>query len=81
MNTVSPRRYAAGMTSTHDREETMSDSRSGETVARPTECPFCHGRAVDTLARIITVTTCWRCRHCDATWTIAGLPGASAQPR
>jgi hypothetical protein len=34
-------------------------------------CPFCNGRAVDTLAKVITVTTYWRCRECDKTWTIA----------
>ena len=42
-----------------------------ETVTRPTMCPFCKGKAVDTLAKVITVTTYWRCRKCDKTWTIA----------
>ena len=51
----------------------MPDSRSDETVARPTACPFCNGRKFDTLAKVITVTTTWRCRECDGTWTIAGV--------
>ena len=42
-----------------------------ETIARPKICPFCSGRAVDTLAKVITETTFWRCRECDKTWTIA----------
>jgi ribosomal protein L37AE/L43A len=41
------------------------------TIARPSECPFCGGKAVDTLAKVITVTTYWRCRECEKTWTIA----------
>lgn len=45
------------------------------TDARPrqTACPFCRGSAVDTLAKVITATTCWRCRECEKTWTIASL--------
>lgn len=49
----------------------MSESRVSEPVTRPTACPFCHGNAVDTFAKFITVTTFWRCRTCDKTWTIA----------
>lgn len=49
-----------------------------ETIARPTICPFCGGKAVDTLAKVITVTTYWRCRECDKTWTIASQ---AASPR
>ena len=33
-------------------------------------------QAVDTLAKVITVTTYWRCRECDKTWTIASQAAA-----
>jgi hypothetical protein len=33
---------------------------------------------VDTLAKVITVTTFWRCRNCSGTWTIAGM---ASRPR
>ena len=59
----------------------MSDSRDEAVVTRPSECPFCHGRAVDTLAKIITITTFWRCRTCDATWTIASRAPSPARAR
>jgi transposase-like protein len=49
----------------------MYESRFDEKMVRPSMCPFCNGNAVDTLAKAITVKTCWRCRHCDRTWTIA----------
>ena len=48
------------------------------TIPRPSLCPFCGSRAVDTLAKVITVTTYWRCRGCDKTWTIASQ---TAPPR
>lgn len=41
-----------------------------EAVSRPSQCPFCNGRAVDTLAKVITPDTSWRCRLCEKTWTI-----------
>jgi ribosomal protein L37AE/L43A len=53
---------------------TILDSRSADGSARPAMCPFCHGKAVDTQATSITVTTHWRCLECDRTWTIAGRP-------
>jgi len=53
-------------------KNSMSDSP--ETVTRPTECPFCKGKAIDTLAKVLTVRTMWRCRKCEQTWTIATLP-------
>ena len=56
-----------------NRNNDMPDSRSNETVARPTVCPFCKGRIIDTLAKVISVTTTWRCRECDGTWTIASV--------
>jgi uncharacterized protein with PIN domain len=56
----------------------MSDSRF-ETVPRPTVCPFCNGKVIDTLAKVITATTFWRCKQCDGTWTIASR-AASVRP-
>lgn len=44
-----------------------------ETVMRPTMCPFCKSKIIDTRAKVITATTCWRCRECEGTWTIASL--------
>jgi ribosomal protein L37AE/L43A len=57
----------------------MPDSKFDENVARPGVCPFCKGRIIDTLAKVITVTTVWRCRECDQTWTIAGLRASSTR--
>jgi hypothetical protein len=57
------------------------DTQSPEALTRPTACPFCQGKRFDTLAKVITDTTCWRCRECDKTWTIASLPGASPHSR
>ena len=54
----------------------MFERRDGMTVERPTTCPFCKGRIVGTLAKVINTLTLWRCRSCDRTWTIASL-----QPR
>jgi len=63
------------------KETGMSDLRLNEAVTRPTNCPFCQSRAVDTLAKIITITTFWRCRHCDGTWTIASRQPTPARIR
>jgi len=41
----------------------MRDLEPGD-VTRPTRCPFCNGKIIDTLAKVITVTTFWRCREC-----------------
>jgi ribosomal protein L37AE/L43A len=49
------------------------DSRSDKAVTRPTVCPFCKGKVIDTLAKVLTERTFWRCRTCEATWTIASL--------
>ena len=49
-------------------------------VTWPTVCPFCKGKVIDTLAKVISVTTLWRCRVCDTTWTIARL-APPARPR
>jgi hypothetical protein len=59
----------------------MADPLFTEAVTRPTGCPFCKGRIIDTLAKVITVTTLWRCRECERTWTIASRLGASPRLR
>jgi ribosomal protein L37AE/L43A len=56
------------------------ESRSAGTVPRPTACPFCNGKVIDTLAKVYTVTTFWRCKQCDETWTIASLAASSRRP-
>jgi len=50
----------------------MSNSDT-DNVTRPARCPFCNGTVLDTLARVITVNSMWRCRHCEKTWTIKSL--------
>jgi len=47
-----------------------------QTVARPAMCPHCHGTKFETLAKAVTVTSLWRCRECERTWTIASQAGA-----
>ena len=59
----------------------MFESRLDEQVARPTVCPFCKSKAVDTLGRIFTVKTLWRCRQCEETWTIASVAASLPRPR
>jgi ribosomal protein L37AE/L43A len=59
----------------------MSESPLNGAVSRPTRCPFCTGRIIDTLAKMITVTTFWRCRECGGTWTIATHAASSADRR
>jgi ribosomal protein L37AE/L43A len=59
----------------------MSDSRLAAPIARPTACPFCQGKRVDTLARTITAATLWRCRECEETWTIASRAAPTARSR
>lgn len=36
---------------------------------------------IDTLAKVINAQTCWRCRECDATWTLESQAAASATNR
>jgi len=48
----------------------MRDSQSVQEVKRPAACPSCESKTVDTLAKVYTETTVWRCRQCDETWTI-----------
>jgi ribosomal protein L37AE/L43A len=57
----------------------MSESRFNKAITRPTMCPFCEGKRVDTLAKTITVTTLWRCRECNETWTIAGREASTVR--
>ena len=56
----------------------MSDPRFTEPIPRPAHCPFCRSKVIDTLAKIVTPTSFWRCRQCEKTWTIGGQP---ASPR
>ena len=58
---------------------TMYEPTIGEVVKRPTTCPFCKGKIIDTLAKVVTATTFWRCLECDKTWTIAGLRPSSVR--
>jgi ribosomal protein L37AE/L43A len=57
----------------------MSELPFNEKVARPTMCPFCKSKVVDTLAKVITATTFWRCRTCEGTWTISSLGTSPAR--
>lgn len=58
----------------------MSDWLPDEAVARPTTCPFCQGKVIDTLAKVITPLSLWRCRKCEGTWTLASRGGPSNRP-
>ena len=58
----------------------MFESRDGDhPVTRPAACPFCKGRIIDTLAKVISDSALWRCRQCGETWTIAGLARSSSR--
>lgn len=48
-------------------------------VSRPTACPFCHKKIIDTLAKVISTSTHWRCLSCNATWTIASLAASTTR--
>ena len=54
---------------------------SPEPAARPTACPFCNSNRFDTLAKVITVNTWWRCRECEGTWSIASQQAAAPRAR
>jgi len=56
--------------------DTMAESRPDSAVTRPATCPSCQGRVIDTLAKVITPETRWRCRGCDHTWTVAQTAAA-----
>ncbi len=59
----------------------MSELDPNDAITRPTRCPFCQGRVIDTLAKVITVSSLWRCRECEGTWRLATRPGPSAGSR
>jgi ribosomal protein L37AE/L43A len=59
----------------------MPEPRNNDSATRPTHCPFCNGTAFETLAKVITVTTLWRCRQCEETWTIASVAASLPRPR
>ena len=45
------------------------NSMSAEKPAhRPDACPFCHSKAIGTLAKVITARTYWRCQACGEVW-------------
>ena len=46
--------------------------------ARPDACPFCHSRAVGTLAKVVTESTCWKCQACGESWTNAQAAARNA---
>ncbi len=58
----------------------MSESQSPSVVTRPAACPFCRSKIIDTLAKVISAKTLWRCRACDGTWTIASRATPAARP-
>jgi ribosomal protein L37AE/L43A len=58
----------------------MSEAHVNQAIARPTKCPSCQRRAIDTLAKVITTSSLWRCRMCGGAWTIASQPGSSTGP-
>jgi ribosomal protein L37AE/L43A len=59
----------------------MSEFRPAEAVVRPTKCPSCDGKIVGTLAKVISMTSVWRCRECEHTWTLASLAVGSRHSR
>ena len=59
----------------------MSEFGSNNVVARPVMCPFCKGKIFDTLAKVITETSFWRCRTCEETWTIKSQKAAQTPSR
>lgn len=75
MNRYGPRYYT-------ERAETYAPAKPTiDTVTRPDMCPSCHSRAIDTFAKVITVTTAWRCRACEHMWTVATPRAASPHHR
>ena len=60
-----------------DGKMLMRDSQFAETVKRPAACPSCKGAKIDTLAKVITAETAWRCRECHRVWTIGSARTSS----
>jgi hypothetical protein len=50
-------------------------------VQCPDVCPFCQSKAVGTLAKVITVSTYWRCQACGEMWNPQRLESATRLPR
>jgi ribosomal protein L37AE/L43A len=59
----------------------MADYSSDVRVTRPEKCPFCGSGIVDTLAKVLTAATLWRCRSCEGTWTLAQQVASAPRPR
>ena len=60
----------------------MSNSPSNnETTTRPEACPECHSKIIETLAKVLNANSLWRCRSCEATWTIASQMASRPRPR
>jgi ribosomal protein L37AE/L43A len=59
----------------------MADYSIDGRVTRPEKCPFCGSKIVDTLAKVLTAATLWRCRGCERTWTIAQQAASAPRPR
>ena len=45
-------------------------------IRRPDSCPFCHSKAVGTIAKEITAATYWRCQACGEVWNVGRLESA-----
>jgi len=60
--------------------DSFFEPRLDTEATRPATCPSCQGRVIDTLAKVITAETRWRCRGCDHTWTGAGKTAAARYP-
>jgi len=52
-----------------------------QTVVKPAACPFCNGKIIDTLAKVLTTRTMWRCLNCQETWTMESLAASRPRPR
>ena len=59
----------------------MSEADLNRAIDRPTRCPFCQGKAIDTLAKVINASSLWRCRVCQETWTLASRPPSAGGSR
>jgi ribosomal protein L37AE/L43A len=59
----------------------MPETRVDAEVARPARCPFCNGKIIDTQAKVISEKALWRCRECEATWTIESQARSKRLPR
>jgi ribosomal protein L37AE/L43A len=53
----------------------MMPTSEATSVSPPEACPFCHSKAVETVAKVITPSTYWRCQTCGEIWHPARLDG------